>query len=200
MTADKRIGARVRPLLDPSRGKRQSMQVDRQGQDLDDPDFRLPLDKRHLDVDEWLSQGFMFGSPQCFAAGTPDFIRSAAKKRSAPASQQNRPSSRRHKARQQITADLSTHQGGAKMWQYLRTSFKAPPRQASQQCLEAGNFPHWSSAATAPSSSEAPPRHVALGYYRARKSSRRPNLRNWWLNGVMYVTEGGAMPSPSCSV
>lgn len=32
--------------------------------DLDDPDFELPLDEKgHLDVDEWLSQEFMFQIP-----------------------------------------------------------------------------------------------------------------------------------------
>ena len=32
--------------------------------DLDDPDFDLPLDEKgHLDVDEWLSQEFMFQIP-----------------------------------------------------------------------------------------------------------------------------------------
>ena len=32
--------------------------------DLDDPDFELPLDEKgHLDVDEWLTQEFMFQIP-----------------------------------------------------------------------------------------------------------------------------------------
>ena len=63
----------------------------------------------------------------------------------------------------QITAELITHQGGAKIWQYLRDIFQGPPRQASQQCLEAGG-PHAGQVQQL-RLSEAPTRHVATAVY-----------------------------------
>ena len=79
-----------------------------------------------------------------------------------------------------------------------QTSFQGPPRQASQQCLEAGG-PRTGQVQQLRLSEAAPTRHVATAVTtRARKSSRRANLRR--IGGTLVLcTEGeGAMPSPSC--
>ena len=60
--------------------------------DLDDPDFELPLDEKgHLDVDEWLSQEFMFQIPTVLLC-SPDCAglcpQCGKKKAEAPANQQ----------------------------------------------------------------------------------------------------------------
>lgn len=63
-------------------------------QDLDDPDFELPLDENgKLDVDEWLGQEFLFQIPTVLlcSAGCPGCARGAAAKwRNVNASRQSR--------------------------------------------------------------------------------------------------------------